>query len=260
MANLSASAWVASPHRNPGAAIRLFCFPFAGGGPQTYYRWSQGLPSSVEVCPVQFPGRGSRLAERPLSHLSQLIQVLASGLAPELDKPFVFFGHSLGALLSFELARQLRRDSGPQPAHLFVSAGAAPQHRRSRPPIHSLPERAFLDEVRRLNGTPAQVLQTRELVDLIVPVLRADFALIETYSFRAEQPLDCPITVFGGRDDEFLSREDLEGWREHTGATFAMHMLPGDHFFINSAQALLLAVVRAKLESLAAGGGPANHA
>ena len=256
MATVSpAAAWVSCPRPNPRATLRLFCFPYAGGGPQTYYKWSQALPSTVEVCPVQFPGRGSRLAERPFTSLPHLIQVLATALAPQLDKPFAFFGHSLGALLSFELARQIRREYGLQPAQLFVSAFGAPQEHRVRSPIHALPEPAFLEEVRRLNGTPREVLEIPELLELIVPILRADFALRESYSFVPEPPLDCSITAFGGLQDDLTPRDGLEAWREQTNALFVVRMLPGDHFFINTAQPLLLRALRADLEELVAKGG-----
>ena len=249
------AAWVLRSHPNPRATLRLFCFPYAGGGPQTYYKWSRALPSSVEVCPVQFPGRGSRLAERPFTHLPHLVQVLATALAPQLDKPFAFFGHSLGALLSFELARQIRREYGLHPAQLFVSAHPAPQQHRVRSPIHTLPEPAFLEEIRRLNGTPREVLDLPELVELIIPILRADFGLSERYAFVPEPPLDCPITAFGGLQDDMTPRDGLEAWREQTNAFFVVRMLPGDHFFINSAQTLLLRALRADLEQLVTKGG-----
>ena len=245
-----AAAWVSCPRPNPRATLRLFCFPYAGGGPQTYYKWSRALPATVEVCPVQFPGRGSRLAERPFTHLPHLVQVLAAALAPQLDKPFAFFGHSLGALLSFEFARQIRREYGLQPAQLFVSAYPAPQQHRIRSSIHTLPEPAFLEEVRRLNGTPREVLDSPELLELIIPILRADFALSERYLFVPEPPLDCPITAFGGLQDDLTPRDGLEAWREQTNALCVVRMLPGDHFFINTAQPSLLRTLHADLEEL----------
>lgn len=251
----STAAWVSCPRPNPRATLRLFCFPYAGGGPQTYYKWSRALPSTVEVCPVQFPGRGSRLAERPFTHLPHLVQVLAAALAPQLDKPFAFFGHSLGALLSFELARQIRREYGLQPAHLFVSAHPAPQLHRVRTPIHTLPEPEFIEEIRRLNGTPREVLDLPELVELIMPILRADFGLTERYSFVPEPPLDCPITAFGGLQDDLTPRDGLEAWREQTNGPLMVRMLPGDHFFINTAQLLLLRSLHADLEELVTEGG-----
>lgn len=260
MATFSAAAWVSCPRPNPRATLRLFCLPYAGGGPQTYYKWWRGLPATVEVCAVQFPGRGSRLAERPFTALTSLVPVLGAALAPQLDKPFAFFGHSLGALLSFELARQVRRAYGRQPAQLFVSALAAPQQPRTRPPIHALPEREFLEEVRRLNGTPREVLEMPELLELVIPILRADFALIEGYSFVPEPPLECAITVFGGLQDDRTPRAGLEAWREQTNASFAVRMLPGDHFFINTAQPLLLHALHRELEKLVttAGGPPTS--
>ena len=176
--------------------------------------WPDGLPADVEVCPVQLPGRGARLMEPPFTQLSPLIEALAQALFPLLDKPFAFFGHSLGALVSFELARYLRRQHGLHPVRLFVSAGRAPQIPHRDLPMHTLPEEEFLAKLRRLNGTPREVLAHAELMEIILPLLRADFAVYETYVYAIEPPLNCPISTFGGLQDQRVSRGDLEAWRE----------------------------------------------
>ena len=209
--------------------------------------WSNALPADVEVCPVQLPGRSTRLMERPFTELSSLVQVLAQALSSLLDKPFAIFGHSLGALVGFELARQLRRQYGVNPARLFVSAGCAPQIPRRGSPINSLPAKEFLTDVRRLNGIPREVLEHEELMEFVLPLLRADFALYETYVYSAEPPLNCPISAFGGSQDGKVSRNDLEAWRDQTTASFSLRMFPGDHFFLNTTQPLLLQMISQEL-------------
>jgi medium-chain acyl-[acyl-carrier-protein] hydrolase len=240
-------SWIAFRKPNPQARLRLFCFPYAGTGASIFRTWSDGLPADVEVCPVQFPGRGTRLMESPFTQLSPLVQALAEALVPLLDKPFAFFGHSLGALVGFELARQLRRHSGVQPVGLFVSADRAPQIPPRDRPLHALPEGEFLNELRRLNGIPGKVLEDIELMQIMLPVLRADFAVYETYVYTTEPPLDCPISTFGGLQDHRVSRGDLEAWRDQTNASFSLQMLPGDHFFLNKAQPLLHQVLSQEL-------------
>ena len=209
--------------------------------------WPDGLPADVEVCPVQFPGRGTRLMETPFTRLSPLVQALAEALAPLLDKPFTFFGHSFGALVSFELARQLRRQSAVQPVGLFVSADRAPQIPPRDRPMHALPEAEFLAELRRLNGIPGQVLENAELMQIMLPILRADCAAYETYVYRAEPPLSCFISGFGGLQDQRVSRGDLVAWRDQTSVSFSLQMFPGDHFFLNTAQPQLLQVLSQEL-------------
>jgi medium-chain acyl-[acyl-carrier-protein] hydrolase len=146
----------------------------------------------------------------------------------------------MGGLLSFELARQLRREHGKKPVHLFISARHAPQIPSKKPPIHALPEIEFKEELRRLNGTPVSVLENAELMQLLIPILRADFSVLETYIYSEELPLECPITVFGGLQDQEVSFEELQGWQEQTKASFQSQMFPGDHFFIHSVQSLLI--------------------
>jgi medium-chain acyl-[acyl-carrier-protein] hydrolase len=232
--------WIAPPQPNPDAYLRLFCFPYAGGSALTFRTWPDRLPTTVEVCPVELPGRGTRLPEPPFTRLSSLVATIARALLPYLDKPFAFFGHSMGALVSFELTRLLRREYGLSPVHLFVSSRRAPHVQDPNPLIHALPEPEFLEELRRLNGTPEAVLESAELMQLLLPTLRADFAVIETYAYTAESPLNCPITAFGGLQDRELSYENLEAWREQTQASFSLNMLRGDHFFLHSAQPSLL--------------------
>ncbi len=241
------NSWIAFRRPNPQARLRLFCFPYAGTGAAMFRSWPDRLPAYVEVCPVQFPGRGTRLMETPFTRLLPLVEALGQALVPLLEKPFAFFGHSLGALVGFELARQLRRQSGVQPVRLFVSAARAPQLPPRHRPIHALPEAQFLEELRRLNGTPGEVLEHAELMQVMFPILRADFAVYETYAYSSEPPLPCCISSFGGLQDQRVSRDDLDAWREQTSASISMRMFPGDHFFLNTAQPLLLRALSQEL-------------
>jgi len=185
--------------------------------------------------------------ETPFTQLAPMVEALAQTIGPLLDKPFAFFGHSLGALVGFELARQLRRQSGVQPVRLFVSADRAPQLPHRDRPIHALPDGELLQELRRLNGIPGKVLEEAELMQIMLPVLRADFAVYETYVYSTEPPLNCPISTFGGLQDQRVSRGDLEAWRDQTSGSFSLRMFPGDHFFWNATQPLLLQALSQEL-------------
>ncbi len=193
--------WLAYRRPRPGAEVRLFCFPHAGGGASLFHGWADRLPPAVEVCPVQLPGRETRFGEPPINRLGPLVGALAEALLPHLDRPFAFFGHSLGALIGFELARRLRRERGLEPVHLFASACAAPQRWGCVRPIHALPDAAFRKELRRLRGTAPAVLDNEELMEILLPALRADFALCETYAYGEDDPLSCPVTAVGGLRD-----------------------------------------------------------
>jgi medium-chain acyl-[acyl-carrier-protein] hydrolase len=240
--------WVKPSRPDSQARLRLFCFPYAGGGASAYYKWAELLPRQIELCPVQLPGREMRIAEPPFARLGPLVEAVASALLPTLSSPFALFGHSMGALVSFELARYLRRQYKLSPVHLFVSGLSAPSLRRLRPPIHEAPDAEFLAEITRLNGTPKEVLDHAELRDLMLPLLRADFAVCETYEFGVENPLPCPLSAYGGLADEESVRDRLEPWREHTSGVFALRMFPGDHFFLQSARLPLLRAMVLELE------------
>ena len=231
--------WLSFPGAAPGATLRLFCFPYAGGGARIYRNWPRLLAPSVEVCAANLPGREGRLKERPFTQMDPLIEALAENLGPFFDRPFAFFGHSMGAMISFELARRLRRTGGPMPVHLFVSGRRAPQLPDPEPPTYDLPRDEFIDSLRRLNGTPHEVLQNDELLQLVIPLLRADFELVQTYDYREEVPLDCPITAFAGLDDVEVSRDEVRGWERQTTKGFSHLTVPGDHFFIHADQPIL---------------------
>jgi surfactin synthase thioesterase subunit len=225
--------WIKRSGQEPQTGFRLFCFPYAGGGASIFRTWPQRLPPDIEVCAIQLPGREDRFLETPFDKLSSLIEALVGVLDPYLDFPFAFFGHSFGSLIAFELTRRLRRQKAPCPLQLFVSGSRAPQIPDPDPPMHQLPDAEFIEELRRFNGTPKTALENSELMELFLPLLRSDIHLGETYVYSTEAPLDCPITAFGGLEDEEVSREELAGWSEQTRSRFRMHMFPGDHFYLN---------------------------
>lgn len=240
--------WITRSVPQPQAALSLFCFAYAGGSAQMFRNWAAALPTVVEVCPVELPGRGSRWREQPHTELKALVAAMAPALLEFCDgRPFACFGHSLGGLVSFELARHLRQAYGRTPAHLLISGCKAPQLPVPEPPIHALPEPEFLARIRSYNGTPAAVLENAELMELLLPVLRADFALMETYAYREETPLACPLTVFGGLSDPKVDASALAAWRAQTSEEFSLQLFPGDHFFVHTAQADLLPALARRL-------------
>ncbi len=230
----------------------MFCFPYAGGGASVYRGWGASLPADVEVCPVQLPGRESRMREAPIERSEALTPAVTDALQPYLDLPFVFFGHSMGAALGFEISRELRQRGQALPLHLFVSGRRAPQLPAREEPIWNLPEPEFLIKLRELNGTPEEVLRHEELMRLLIPILRADFQVNETYEYVPEEPFDFGISAFGGLGDVDVTRDDVAAWQEQTRGRFRMRMLPGDHFFINNSKDLVLEAVSRDLAEITA--------
>ncbi len=242
----ASDSWVSSRRPARTTRLRLFCFPYAGAGASIFRSWSDGLPTDVELCPIQLPGRETRLLEPPYARLSPLVEAVAEALTPLLDRPFAFFGHSLGTLIAFELARRLRELYSVSPVRLIVSAGAAPQLSHRGRPVHNLPEKEFFAELRRLNGTPLELLNHAELMEIMLPLLRADFAVYETYQYSAAPALECPISAFGGLQDARVTRADLAAWSAQTNDAFSLQMFPGDHFFLK--QPLVISAISQELK------------
>lgn len=253
------NGWAVYPSRNANARLRLFCFPYAGGGATVYTAWPRGLPPEVEVVAVQPPGREARITEKAYGNLAELVEAMHPQLLPHLkEKPFAFYGHSNGGLMAYELTRTLRRTGGPMPRHLFIGGRPAPGMADNEEMIHALPHDQFLAALRRFAGTPEEILQNAEIMELIEPVLRADFSLGETYRWTPEPPLDLPISAYGGEQDREVSRAQVEGWREQTTAGFRFRMFPGDHFFLNGDRAMVLQEISRELRPLLASLSPAG--
>lgn len=239
----STDQWIIPFQARPTARLRVFCLPYAGGGASLYRPWSQAFPETIEVCAVQLPGREQYIARTPFTRLPPLVEWLTHEISPWLDRPYLFFGHSMGALISFELTRRLRDLHKPQPELLCASGARAPHIPNPHAPIHHLDEATFWQQLQQLEGTPAEVLANSELMQLLQPLLRADFAICETYTPTPDAPLACPIAVFGGKQDQYVSYPSLMAWRQYTQGAFSLHMFEGNHFFLHTATQKLLQIV-----------------
>jgi medium-chain acyl-[acyl-carrier-protein] hydrolase len=246
----TADRWITRPRPAPRPRLRLFCLPHAGGGASSFRGWADALPSDVETCPVQLPGRENRITEKAFDRLEPLVEALADAVDPWLDRPFALFGHSNGALIGFELARTLRARGRPGPVHLFASGRRAPDLPASTPPIHAHAEPEFLAELAELGGLPTALLEHRELLALLVPTLRADVSIHETYVFQEQAPLACPITGYGGVADPKVKREQLDAWARHTAGPFVRRMFPGGHFYLQDDRETTLRTLSADLHGI----------
>jgi medium-chain acyl-[acyl-carrier-protein] hydrolase len=237
------AAWLKNYSPTAQPRLRLLCLPYAGAGASAYRSWAKALPSEVELYALQLPGREARRREAPYTQLEPLIEILARLVAGLPPLPLVLFGHSLGAIIGFELARSLRRQYGINPVHMFIAGQAAPQLPSSAQQIHLLPDGEFIQRLREYNGTPEEILQHTEILQMLLPALRADFAICENYAYYHDEPLDCPVSVFGSSDDSQVSQEDLLAWSSQTSQSMTFHLLKGDHFFVHQARESLLTII-----------------
>lgn len=239
--------------RHAPVKLRLLCFPFAGGNAALFRGWASRLPAGVEVCAIEMPGHGVRLAERPCGDMTTLVDVLSAAVRLLVrDAPYAFLGHSLGGIVAYEVARRLRALGEPLPARLLVSASRAPHVAPTTRPLHDLPDAQFLAQLRRYNGIPRAVEDSPELLQLMLPVVRADMRVYETYQHAAGAKLACPISAFAGNDDEWVPTARVDRWRDLTAAPFDLTTLRGDHFFVRDPTSPFFAALADRLAELAA--------
>jgi surfactin synthase thioesterase subunit len=239
------------------AKMRLFCLPFAGAGASVYRTWSGVFPRSIEIRAVQLPGRESRLREPRIRNAVILAHEIADALCPYLDRPFALFGYSLGALLAFETVRALRRQGKPQPACLFAAAMHAPHLPDVHPPLSQLPHDRFIEQVNAYFQPQDAAWRIPELLDMLLPILRDDMSMVDSYDYSIEPPLACPIDVYIGTEDRSVPAPSAQAWQEQTAAGFRMTAFPGTHFFLHSALPQLQEKVSHGLAALLDNGYPA---
>ncbi len=223
--------WIANPSATKDVAMRLFCLPYAGGSASIFYSWSTRFSAPIQLCPIELPGRGSRLKEPLRTSLDDIVEELAVAVRPYLDLPYAVLGHSMGATIAIRLALRLEQLGSAVPQRLFLMGCRPPHLPRPKPWLHQLDDSELADRLRSFGGTPEPVLRHPELMSLLVPILRADFQLIETASLPTIQPVASPISAAAGEHDDEVSREDMELWQNYTRSGFLLRSYPGNHFF-----------------------------
>lgn len=253
--NVNTSSWIQRYHSQPEAGVRLFCFHHAGVGAAAYRHWRMTPGDSIEVCAIELPGRGARLREPPIADIPALVAAILPALEPWIDRPYAMFGHSMGGVLAAEVARAFE-SARRGPSHLMVSARRPAHVPDTQQSLHTLPDRAFVEEIgRRYGGIPPQILADAEVLALLLPALRADVRALELFMPCRRPPLSCPITVFGGLEDRTTSLEQLEAWRTETTGAFDLKLFAGDHFYVESHRDELLREVARALRPLTVAAG-----
>lgn len=251
MTEMTTNRWLLQRETCAIPHARLFCFPHAGVGPSAYRLWHGALPAEAEICIVQLPGREGRFREPAFTDMAALVDALTTALSAHLELPYVFFGHSMGALLAAEVARKFAAQGLPTPTHLVVSGRRALHLHDPSPRLSGLSDEEFIVEIgRRYGGIPAPILADREMLALLLPGLRADIAALESYVHGSQPRLSCPITVMGGTRDPGVPVADLEGWQELTSGTVRVRTFPGDHFYLNAHRAEVIGEVATALAPL----------
>lgn len=227
------SPWFPYNQMRSSSQFRLFCFPHSGGVASIFRSWQSCFPSSYEICPIQLPGRENRFAEPLLHSVSDVIQSLYPAIQPFLDIPFALFGHSLGAILAFELIKKIRKEGASHSsATLFVSACSAPHHLSDKSQLHKMPDAEFLRELEGYKAMPRQLLESPEAIKVLLPRLKADFTIFETYR-NIENPdlVDVPLVAFGSEEDELVPLDHLKAWEKHSLNFIKVELLSGGHFY-----------------------------
>jgi surfactin synthase thioesterase subunit len=244
-------SWLHRLMPRENAALRLFCFPYAGAAASAFRFWPAGLADEIDVWAIQLPGRANRLREAPLSSIPAMVDAIIEAMADHLDRPYALFGHSMGGLLAFELAHALSERGWSAPRHVIVSARRAPLTPDPSSLLHILPDAEFVAEIqRRYGGIPEEILAHADILALLLPCLRADITALETHRPPRRAPLNCRLSVFGGAQDRFVPPLNIAQWRRETTGAFDMRIFPGGHFYLDAQRDDVLADLSARLAPL----------
>jgi surfactin synthase thioesterase subunit len=244
---MNASRWFLITRPKPLARYRLFCYPYAGGNAMAFMSWEDLLPASIELVAIQPPGRGARLGESLLTSVEQMAEQLVHAIPPMLNRPYLIYGHSLGAVVGFELLHALKANHLPLPQRYFGAARRAPQAPPRLAPTHEYPLERFKAELKSLNGTPDAVLENPNLMELIVPILRTEMKAAYVYHREPEARLECEVSVFGGARDERVLPEELMGWQDHFAKQMDLRIFDGGHFFMEDNKHLVVNAICASV-------------
>jgi medium-chain acyl-[acyl-carrier-protein] hydrolase len=241
--------WFIKFKQKNNPSVRLFCFHYGGGSASTFSPWAQDIAEGAELIAIQLPGREGRYNEPLLYTVSEIVEQLCINFNEYLGLPCIFFGHSLGALIAFELICALRKNGMIQPKHFITSGTKAPHLPFNKQHIHDLPDSNFIDELRKFNGIPNAIIEDKELISIFLPIIRADFHIFETYKYFSGEPLSLPITALGGLNDDTFDHKDLLKWKEMTTCSFKYYFLQGNHFFIKSSYKDVIRIVNQVLNN-----------
>lgn len=213
--------------------IKLLCFPYAGGTSAIYAKWKRHISKEIELCPIELAGRGKRYEAPLYNSLDEVIEDVYNVIKNDIDNDYAFFGHSMGCLIAYELAHKIQKLGKDSPSHIFFSGKRAPHTQRVSNDIYLLPDEEFKNEILSLGGTPKEILEHKELYELFIPILRADFKVNDTYEYvEPESKLDCNITVLNGKEDK-ITLNEIIGWKQHTSKDCKIYMMDGGHFYLN---------------------------
>ncbi|MDQ2957116.1 MAG: alpha/beta fold hydrolase [Actinomycetota bacterium] len=230
------------------SSLRLVCFPHAGGSASFFHPMASRLPAAIQPLAVQYPGRQNRRLERPLDNIDELADQAFAALRSLADRPLAFFGHSMGAILAFEVARRLEQDSATTLVRLFASGRRAPSAVREET-VHLRDDAGLIGEIEKLSGTDSRLLDDPDVLAMVLPALRADYRAIETYHYRPGPPLSCPISALTGDVDPRVTIDEVQAWSEHTNAEFELTTFPGGHFFLSGQQDAVVATIADSLSA-----------
>lgn len=227
--------WVTCPRPQSEAKVRLFCLPFAGGGASLYRPWTTQLAPHIEVCPIQLPARENRYSEKAITDAYEMARTIASQMIPFINGRYAIFGHSMGALLAFEISRELARLNANAPERLFVSAHRAPHLPRKRALLHALPDNEFIESLKQYGGFPEEILNNQEFIEFVLPTMRSDMTLCDLYAYKnRDERLTMPVEIFAGSEDLEAGPDQMQAWSEHTLGGSRMKIFDGGHFFLRS--------------------------
>lgn len=246
--NNAKQSWIKCYRKSENPKLKIFCFPFAGGSASAYKKWPDHLADDIDVYAIQLPGREERIREQLYFDLKLCVKEIYQKILPFLDGEFAFFGHSMGAVMAYELASCLQENNQLIPLNLIVSARCAPHIQDPEFKIHDLADNQFLEAIRKYNGTSEVILQNKDLMAMFLPILRADFSMSETYEYSYTLPLRCPVTAICGVEESDLNESHINDWENTTQSDFNMKMFPGGHFFIKDKVEMVLHYLNDRLK------------